>query len=190
MKVRNKIFASIIVVNAALVSGCASTPVSWKCSAESDGGDITSKCEIEGTFIMSMLRPILSVMAEAQVFTYEDWVGVDFSDYSMSLGGVNNISVPSNQIKVDVYDDTYLIATKNFAVHQTGGEFKLSNPALASSWSQSHIDVATKVSVELVATASQSGTFIVSSKENGATRASASVYYSTPNNNYFFQNEQ
>jgi hypothetical protein len=158
------------------LSGCSSTPVKWKCEAETSGGGVKAKCTVEGTFKHNKFRETLEAVSGIPQLSLSELKNIDLSLYSIRLTGVNGATIPSKKVTLYLHSEQGLISYQKFDLVKTRGVFKLKHPNEIKRWVENFYDVTDTITFEFDTAQSESGNILISAEENGYTRASTSIF--------------
>lgn len=172
----NKKMVSCITgfISLCALGGCSATStttIEAKCKmtngeAVCEGGISTT---IKTSYIYKALRPIADMLAEAGVFSYEQFIELDPSEYAYKFEGA---AISDNRVKLSIYEGDYLLDSKHFAVVLQGGVYRFSEPESVKAYAESFIDIATKVEAS-ANTTKTSDRSTISLLENNSVMATA-----------------
>ena len=172
----NKKITSYItgIVGLCVLGGCSvssSTTIEAKCKITNgeticEGGSGTT---IKTSYIYKALRPVADMLAEAGVFSYDDFIELDPSEYAYKFEGA---TINDSRVKLSIYEGDYLLDSKYFAVFLQGGVYRFSEAESVKAYAESFIDIATKVEAS-ANTTKTSDRSTISLLENNSVLASA-----------------
>lgn len=140
--------------------------------------------EAEVTWGAKLLRNAGSLVASLTGFTYDDWVGLDPSTYSLSIEDPNFTftTLQNNAAKVTVFSGGVTIDSRVFSLQRTGSVATFASPSAVKSWSEQFIDIGDKVVVEVITVTTNltDGNVSVTAKWKENTTVLSSLAYTAP----------
>lgn len=172
-----------IVISAVTLYGCAVSNATVECSVSQESGQKPSwKCSASGRInaANNLLRKVSSLVAETGIYTYEHYLAMDPSKYTIELSGTANSYIENSQATISVFDGTNLLGQKVTTLTKNGNVYKFADPQGVKNWAYNYIDIADKVDVKYntVTTGSQNDYTTSNLKDSGVLKAA--VTYAIP----------
>lgn len=172
-----------IIISAATLYGCASSNVNVECTVSKESGQKPSwKCSASGRInaANNLLRRVSALVAETGIYTYDHYLAMDPTKYTIELAGTANSYIENNQATISVFDGTNLLGQKVTTLTKNGNIYKFADPQGVKNWAYNYIDIADKVDVKYktVTTGSENDYTISNLKDSGVLKAA--VTYAIP----------
>jgi hypothetical protein len=159
--VKLKTFSLVSIVSSLLILGWCRSTASFELEVErtqdrGDGTTDTIRGGVKGSVSSggSLLRPVAELIASVSGYSYEDWQGVDFSEFEIELDGQFGVTstINGNAVEVMIISANSVLSKQTFPIIQIGETAKFSNPNAVKSWSLQYVDIAEEVKFEFTTT--------------------------------------